>query len=177
MQTQRKYNAMCGRDREYNAMCGRDVRLHKDPLAIRMDKKYPPCHHTSPPSMRAAWGDGPVYLIVNYEQPTPPCGGLPNTHLVCRCSLCSSPFPPTVWGSDPVYPTVNYEQAPGHGVDNRGPNFNKPSEDPFSVVRQQGGVVVVRVVTQEQMEAIMTREQEEEAVSHSSCCFSAASQL
>ncbi|CAI7809064.1 unnamed protein product [Closterium sp. NIES-54] len=25
--------------REYNAMCGRDVRLQKDPLAIRMDKK------------------------------------------------------------------------------------------------------------------------------------------
>ncbi|CAI5994613.1 unnamed protein product [Closterium sp. NIES-64] len=139
--TQRKYNAMCERDREYNAMCGWDVRLHKDPLAIRMDKKQ--------------------WKHVNYEQPTPPCGGLPNAHLVCRCSLCSPPFPPTVWGGDPVYPTVNYEQAPGHGVDNRGPNFNEPSEDPFSVLG--------KVVTQEQMEAIMTREQEEkEAVSHTS---------
>ncbi|CAI5990911.1 unnamed protein product [Closterium sp. NIES-65] len=95
--------------REYNAMCGWDVRLHKDPLAIRMDKKQ--------------WKH--------------------------------------VWGGDPVYPTVNYEQAPGHGVDNRGPNFNEPSEDPFSVLG--------KVVTQEQMEAIMTREQEEkEAVSHTS---------
>ncbi|CAI5500604.1 unnamed protein product [Closterium sp. Naga37s-1] len=91
--------------REYNAMSGRDVRLQKDPLAIRMDKKQ------------------------------------------CK----------RVWGGDPVYPTVNYEQAPDHVVDYRGPNFHEPSEDPFSVVRQQG-----RVVTQEQMEAIMAREQEEE---------------
>ncbi|CAI5495320.1 unnamed protein product [Closterium sp. Naga37s-1] len=91
--------------REYNAMCGRDVRLQKDPLAIRMDKKQ------------------------------------------CK----------RVWGGDPVYPTVNYEQQPDHVVDYRGPNFHEPSEDPFSVVRQQG-----RVVTQEQMEAIMAREQEEE---------------
>ncbi|CAI5936648.1 unnamed protein product [Closterium sp. NIES-65] len=94
--------------REYNVMCGRDVRLHKDPLAIRMDKKQ------------------------------------------CK----------RVWGGDPMYPTVNYEQAPSHGVDNRGLNFNEPSEDPLSVLG--------KVVTQEQMEAIMTREQEEEAVSHTS---------
>ncbi|CAI7800900.1 unnamed protein product [Closterium sp. NIES-53] len=57
----------------------------------------------------------------------------------------------------PITLSVQRGAQPHHVVDYRGPNFHEPSEDPFSVVRQQG-----RVVTQEQMEAIMAREQEEE---------------